>query len=373
MSDVEWLNKAILVVLLFVGVAAFVYFSALLSSVSMMPETSNNESNATTTPSIDEVLTLFPEITSSSTETIPEESTIAKNVTVAPEPKIPVLTPSSTLPQSLPIEIGVFAGTIPELYTFEHRMGEQVNIAATAVHWGNENNFPEAYANLVTGRSTTLLIYWYPMDYREDAEGQDAFHFAKILNGSWDAYLDSFAQSAARNGGDIVIAPFEEVNGSWTHWNGVSETYGTKEEYIETFRYLRDKFKNAPNVRFAWVINQVSVPDTSENAISTYYPGDAYVDLIGINAFNFGTPWLSFDTLIGRAVSEVLPYHKPIYITSTASAPGEEKATWIQNMFQSTYFKNGIVKGFVWFNEYKERDWRVWSDQYSEEVFRNSF
>ena len=333
--------------------------------------------NASTTPQIatttTDVLSSFPEITAPSTEEVIEDTYVSRSVHVedALVQNIPVIVSPS--PVSSPrIQTGVFAGTMPELNAFEDRVGAQVDIVATSVHWGNERDFPETYANLVTLRNSTLFIYWYPMDYNTGEHGQNAFHFKEILDGSWDEYIDSFAEEAKQNGGDIIIAPFEEVNGSWTYWNGESGTYGTKEEYVKTFRYLRDKFRVAPNVRFAWVVNQVSVPDTSENAIATYYPGDAYVDLIGINAFNFEKPWLSFDTLISRAVGDVLPYHKPIYITSTASAPGEQKATWIKDMFASQYFNTGTLKGLVWFNENKERDWRVWSDASSEEAFKTA-
>ncbi len=366
----KWLIRAVFVTFFLVFTTGLAFFSGYFNTVSFSPLSTTPENLPTSTPiasSTEEIISAFPEIALPG-EIIKEEKTMSENKEVALAPGLT----SPTLPPSIPIEVGVFAGTIPELYTFEHRVGEQVDIAATAVHWGNERDFPQAYANLVTGRGTTLLIYWYPMDYRKEARDQDAFHFSEILDGSWDEYIESFAQAAAQNSGDIIIAPFEEANGNWTYWNGNSGAYGTKEEYIETFRYLHDKLKSAPNVRIAWVVNHVSVPNTSENAITTYYPGDAYVDLIGINAFNFGTPWLSFDSLISRAVGEVLPYHKPIYITSTASAPGEQKAAWIREMFASTYFTHSTLKGFIWFNENKERDWSVWSDVSSEEIFRDA-
>ncbi len=373
---IKWLILAVGIVLSCILAFILSFSDGFLNNTLLSSEKFETQ-NASTTPQVatttTEVLSSFPEITAPSTEKVIDEMYISRSVHVEDTlvPNIPVnVSPS---PVSSPrIKTGVFAGTVPELNAFEDRVGAQVDIAATAVHWGNEHDFPEMYANLVTGRDTTLLIYWYPMDYREGAQGQSEFYFNEILNGEWDEYIDSFAEEAKQNGGDIIIAPFEEVNGNWTYWNGESGTYGTKEEYVETFRYLRDKFRVAPNVRFAWVVNQVSVPDTSKNAIATYYPGDAYVDLIGINAFNFGKPWLSFDALISRAVREVLPYHKTIYITSTASAPGEQKATWIKDMFASQYFNTGTLKGLVWFNENKERDWRVWSDASSEEAFKTA-
>jgi hypothetical protein len=67
--------------------------------------------------------------------------------------------------------------------------------------------------------------------------------------------------------------------------------------YIAAFRRVRDRFNRvgASNVRWIWCINAESVPDTDWNDPAKAYPGDAYVDMISIDGYNFGTaaPWLA--------------------------------------------------------------------------------
>jgi beta-mannanase len=268
------------------------------------------------------------------------------------------------------LAIGVHASRPHLLEVFEESAETSADIVAVHKHWGNENAFPTAYAEMVRARGATLMVFWNPMDYRKGAEGQTRFYFDEILSGKWDEYIDEFAAASADFGGPVIIAPLEEANGYWTFWSGYEERYGTIAEYKAVFRYLRERFRDVPNVRFAWVMNHVSVPQVPENAISLYYPGDDVVDLIGINAFNFGTPWLSFGELVERPLREVAPYGKPIYITSTASAEGDEKDQWIRDFFASPYFRAGTLKGFIWFNEDKERNWLITSDPSAARAFR---
>lgn len=271
--------------------------------------------------------------------------------------------------EPLSIVVGVHAAHGYEVLEFESRTGTSVDIVAVHIHWGNERDFPSELGRAVLDRGATLMIFWNPMDYRVDTNGQSDFHYRNILNGDWDEYIDAFVSDVEGYRGNVIIAPLEEVNGEWVHWSGVGGAYGTREEYLATYRYLREKFLHVQNVTFAWVINHVSVPDSDDNAITRYYPGDAYVDVIGINAFNFGTPWIGFDTLVRRVIQELILLEKPILISSTASAEGPLKPAWIEALFQSGYFRSGVLEGFLWFNENKEKNWLVWSDDASEAMF----
>lgn len=268
------------------------------------------------------------------------------------------------------LQVGVHAARYEDMKEFEDLTGVELDTVAVHIHWGNESDFPTEYAEEVKRRGATLFIFWNPMDYNRSNEEQQEFHYSRILTGSWDSYIDGFVEDVADYGGPVIVAPIEEPNGYWTPWSGLEGRFGTPEQYREVFRYLHKRFQTAPNVEFAWVVNHVSVPDVPENGFVHYYPGPEAVDIIGINAFNFGDPWLSFDLLVQSSVNELWSYKKPLFITSTASAEGEDKAAWVNGFLNSPYFSKGIFKGFIWFNEDKERNWLIWSDPQSLEVFR---
>ena len=122
--------------------------------------------------------------------------------------------------------------------------------------------------------------------------------------------------------------------------------------------------------------------DTVKADIVPYYPGDKYVDVVGLDGYNFGDThsrnhkWKSFQDVF-QASLDGLKLHfpsKPLWITEIGCAEGPGKAEWIQDFF-SHFNADKDIRVFVWFNEDKqyagEPNWRFDSDKDSAERFRN--
>jgi hypothetical protein len=248
---------------------------------------------------------------------------------------------------------------------FEQRIGKSMNLRATFVHWGNEREFPSYLKDSM--REKTLVIFWEAFDYNTEGPDQPAYSYEAISRGDWDSYIKTFAADAKAYGEPVILVPFEEMNGDWYPSSG-TKNGNTPAKHIAAYRHLREFFRNAPNVQFGWAVNSDSVPDTPENRIAAYYPGDAYVDVVGVDGFNFGEPWKSFDEIFGQALTELSTYNKPLYIFSMASAEGPHKAAWIADTL-SSIARNPSITGWIWFNEDKEHDWRVWSDEAALKAF----
>jgi len=253
------------------------------------------------------------------------------------------------------VQWGVYLGD-GNISRFESLVGNPANIQAVFTGWGNDDDFPTEYKAAVANTGKTLLVFWEP-----------SVDYDSILSGQWDGYLASFAASAKNYGGQVILVPFGEMNGNWDIWGG---TVGgnTPQKMINAWRYVHKFFTLSSNVKFGWDVNNESVPDTKANAISAYYPGDAYVDYVGISGFNFGNPWQSWQSVFSAPISTVKQYNKPVYIFSTASSQGAGKAQWIADMGAGVS-QYGIA-GWVWFNENKECDWLVGSDTASFSAFQ---
>ena len=290
-------------------------------------------------------------------------STVNKSPTIAPT--------APTSNTSASIAIGAYIGWQPEAVSaFEAQTNTLLSLAAVSVHWGNENQFPTGFKRVLAENGKTLVIFWNPMDYNRDIDDQDEFSYEHILTGEFDEYIEQFASDAREYGGPVILIPFEEMNGQWAPWSGVHFENGA-ELHKEAYRYIARQFINVPNVQMGWTVNSVSVPNTGENAISAYYPGGAYVDFVGVNGFDWGgRNGESFDELFARPIATLATYQKPMYIFSMATAEGEHKAEWITSMFESEVWDNRLVRGFIWFDEDKERDWRVASSEESLDAFR---
>jgi hypothetical protein len=244
-----------------------------------------------------------------------------------------------------------------------------MNIYATFVSWGNERDFPLQFGPTVRDKGKTLLIYWEPNDYNINSPNQPLMSYDAILRGDWNTYFQKFAADAKAYGGPVILLPFDEMNGDWSPWSGVKNN-NTPTKEIAAWRYLHKYFESAPNVKFGWAPNNDSSPDIPGNQIEDYYPGDQYVDYVGVDGFNFGSPWQTWSQVFDHALVKLTPYGKPIYLFSMASAEGSQKAAWITDGLGTQIKRYPQIKGWIWFNENKERDWRVNSDAQSLQAFR---
>jgi beta-mannanase len=232
--------------------------------------------------------------------------------------------------------------------SFESVVGRPVNIAAMFSGWGD--SFPSEYSSVVGSKGKTLLVFWEQYGTTLDA----------IINGSQDAYITQYANGAKAYGGAVMLAPFHEMNGNWDPWDGTVGN-NTPAKVVAAWKHVHDLFKGATNVKFALSLNNVSVPNTSANSFAAYYPGDAYVDYMAVDGFNFGGSQ-SFSSVFNSALTQLEAYHKPIYITSMATAANTQKAAWITDALTVQIPKHPLIAGWVWFNENKEENWLVNSD-----------
>jgi len=199
-----------------------------------------------------------------------------------------------------------------------------------------------------------------------EVPGASAYRLAR---GDYDAqiawWVDEVKKYLDLGGGrSAIIAPFQEMNGNWVSY-GCEPAY-----YADAFRRFVDAFRKAgideTQIRFAFAPNGWTSIGCGE--IADYYPGDGYVDILGISAYNWGwcasTGWESPAEAFGPWLDELRAINafKPFLIMQTAAPRvgcGGNQDQWVKDM--QTYVANDPnLVGFVWFNFIKEHDWRVW-------------
>ena len=165
-----------------------------------------------------------------------------------------------------------------------------------------------------------------------------------ILNGDHDAYLREYARMVADFGGPVLFRLGNEMNGEWCPYSA-HHTARDTEIYKALYRYVYAIFEEAgaDNVIWVWNPNGVSFPGFKWNHELMYYPGDEYVDIVGMTAYNTGTyyyasgeRWIEFDTLYdGLYGSYLARYGQPLMITEFAcSGMGGDKEAWVAGMFE---------------------------------------
>ena len=118
-----------------------------------------------------------------------------------------------------------------------------------------------------------------PMAQPGDTAEQD---FQLIASGSWDSmYEFIFSQWAAAGYSKIYIRPGWEMNGTWYPW---SVNSGNAAAFVAAFQHLADLAHSftGMNIQVVW---NPSVGSDAGIPFSQYYPGNSYVDVIGLDTY----------------------------------------------------------------------------------------
>ena len=242
-----------------------------------------------------------------------------------------------------------------------------------------QGNFPTASMDAVWDAGAIPCLSWEPMYYEGSQECYIDYNL--ILNGKHDHYLITFAKEAKRWNKPFIIRFAHEMNLARYHWGTTKEQFGqnSPDVYRKMYRYIVNIFRRegATNVLWAFVPNAESVPDVTYdksagwNRIENYYPGNDYVDILGIDGYNWGTSkslardgwnsrWLTFGEIFATPIRELrkLSTKKPLVVFEMAStSQGGDKDKWFRDAF-GTASEWGLA-GLIWFQIKKEEDWRI--------------
>ncbi|GAA0652752.1 glycoside hydrolase family 26 protein [Salarchaeum japonicum] len=228
----------------------------------------------------------------------------------------------------------------------------------------------------------TPMLTWEP--FTDDPEETPADVASRIVAGEHDDYLAAFARFLrewldADETRRLFLRFAHEPNGDWYPWSPATGGPGGADAYVELWRYVRDALAlddRADRVNWVWAPNHVDVGGYDAESL---YPGEAYVDWVGVDGFNWGateswSAWQSprevFDDMLGR-VAELGDHSLciPEYASTSVTADGHDvsaKNRWIREFF--AYARDSPVELAVWFNIDKETDWAVFDAERGDTV-----
>lgn len=189
-----------------------------------------------------------------------------------------------------------------------------------------------------------------------------------IVDGHFDYLFTEWAKRLKEVKGIVLLRILHEFNGNWYPWCIANNNKDPK-LYIKTYQHIRNLFnkEHADNVKFIWCPNSISSPQKSWNFVLDAYPGNEYVDFVGIDVYN-GTGggkapvlWRSFRKEAIESyflLTENFP-DKPLLICETSSREREgdekanmyDKAQWISQMSEALKTDMSKVRLIAWFNE----------------------
>jgi hypothetical protein len=153
--------------------------------------------------------------------------------------------------------------------------------------------------------------------------------WAAIAAGQYDTTIAAQARGLASLPGPVVLSFDHEPD---------MQTHGTAANFVAAYRHYVSVVRatGASNVSFALIL---TAPTYATSAISSWYPGDGYVDWVAADGYNgdgclgHGTKWLDFSVIFAGLDDFAVARAKPALIAEWASsedpaAPGR-KAQWI--------------------------------------------
>jgi hypothetical protein len=195
------------------------------------------------------------------------------------------------------------------------------------------------------------------------------FQLSDLIEGRYDSYIRSFAGAAKAWGHPFFLRFNWEMNGTWFPWSeGVNGNRAG--QYVAAWRHVHDLFaeQGATNVTWVWCPNVDY--DNDPQAITSDYPGDAYVDWTGLDGYNWGTNpakpdrWKTFNQVYRSSylhlIENVAP-SKPMMIGEVASTEyGGSKAGWTEDMLARLPTEYPGIRALLWFDKFDSgMDWPI--------------
>ena len=272
-----------------------------------------------------------------------------------------------------PIALGVF---VPEAFShpgrvaaYGRQVGRQPAFVLSYKNWSIEPFYQPELERLWRGGAVPLVT-WEPQ-----TESGEGIPLREIVAGRYDTYIRKSAEAAAAWGKPLMVRFAQEMNGGWYPW-GYGVGGNTPGQYREAWHHIYWIFRNhgATNVRWVWSPNEDA---GGGHPLAVFYPGDEFVDWVGIDGFCWGGTigWPSFTTIFASTYDRIAAItSKPVMVAETAAgATGGDKAAWIASALEREAPAFPRLRALAWYDaEDPQADLRVDSSPASLTSFRRA-
>jgi len=165
-----------------------------------------------------------------------------------------------------------------------------------------------------------------------------------VMNGMYDDELDVIVDKVSKIDGPVLFRLNNEMNGDWCLYNAYWFQKDTR-IYTAFWKHLYEKFeaKGADNLIWIFNPNEMSFPAFKWNHYSNYFPGEDYVDVLGVTGYNtgnfyYGETWRDFRSIYDEFMpeyDEIFPDYPKMITEFGSSTIGGNKDEWVEDMFEA--------------------------------------
>lgn len=275
-----------------------------------------------------------------------------------------------------PPENGIYVGAFPNmggtedsvtferLKAFENLTGQKPVWVYFSNNWFGKIKFPLNEVKTIRDFGSIPFIRIMPRSDFTDDKPDPVYSLQKIIDGKFDKELKAWALDAKTHGDPLMVEFGTEMNGNWFPWSGFHNGKNPK-KFKAAYKHIINIFRNvgADNVSFAFHVNYDSYPVEKWNTMSAYYPGDDYIDWIGMSIYGAqrtNDEWIDISETFDKAYKEMseLSKNKPLAVFEFGVVENEKKAEWLKSFFNLVKLnKYNRIKGLsYWHSSWENED-----------------
>ncbi|MEU6231072.1 glycosyl hydrolase [Streptomyces sp. NPDC047042] len=210
---------------------------------------------------------------------------------------------------------------------------------------GWKQSFSASDAELSYKQGALPLLTWEPRGANLDSD-QPQYSLKRITSGYYDSYIIEFARDVKATGRPLALRFAHEMNGDWYPWSEVNSG-NSRGDYVKAYRHIHDLFQAVGATDVIWIWSPNALRGAKGVALKPLYPGDRYVDWVGIDGYGFGEKTAT--EVLQPTLDEVRQFSgKPVLLTETGSSPGSQQPGWTADLFRWLKATPNVI-GFVWF------------------------
>ncbi|HAZ14551.1 MAG: hypothetical protein A2X86_15580 [Bdellovibrionales bacterium GWA2_49_15] len=199
--------------------------------------------------------------------------------------------------------------TTAAIRSFESLAKKEIAWVYFSDNWLTGINFPSSAVETIVSMGKTPFIRMMARSNFDENTPDPNYSMAKIISGVYDTQLKAWATKARATNVNLLIEFGTEANGQWFPWNGQHNGGGTTtnygdptladgpERFRDAYRHIIDIFKalNVDNVTWFFHVDAYGDPEVSWNEMKNYFPGESYIDWIGVSVYGPQTPKEDYD------------------------------------------------------------------------------
>ncbi len=250
-----------------------------------------------------------------------------------------------------------------DLNAYIHTTGHRPAWIYFSNNWYRSRAFPTATAKWIRASGATPYVRLMLRSDPEQDHRDPLFTTRAIASGKFDADLAKWAKQAAAFKTPILAEWGTEMNGEWFQWNARwnGRNKGAQ-RFAAAYRHIIDisRANGATNIVWVFHVNWADGPPRAWNRMEKYYPGDDYIDWLGISLYSMQAPYETEPTAFAEIDSTMKRLHrmapsKPVIIAEFGTDvhnPNEPAAAWATAALKQILSKRWPqLIGFSWWNE----------------------